>query len=83
MSVSWERPALIRLEVDEVWKRLGRYGRYQLLQVLTLTVAGMSMAYPVLSVVFEGRQQNDDTQVKRYMTTRLCSFSVWFAHELL
>ncbi|KAL8620712.1 hypothetical protein ACOMHN_067275 [Nucella lapillus] len=50
----WEPAALSRLEVDEVWKAVGRYGRYQVVQILSLSMAGMSLAYPVLSVVFEG-----------------------------
>ena len=55
MSSSWEPPALSRVDVDEVWKSLGRYGRYQVLQILPLMLTGMFMSYPVLSGVFEGK----------------------------
>ncbi|XP_076443357.1 organic cation transporter protein-like [Babylonia areolata] len=54
MATTWDSAALGRVEVDEVWKAVGRYGRYQVVQILTLSMAGMSMAYPVLSIVFEG-----------------------------
>ena len=54
MSSVWEPPALSRVEVDEVWKAVGRYGRFQVVQIFILLVSGLSMAFPVLSGVFEG-----------------------------
>ena len=54
MSSVWEPPTLSRVEVDEVWKAVGRYGRFQVVQIFILLVSGLSMAFPVLSGVFEG-----------------------------
>ncbi|XP_041376634.1 organic cation transporter protein-like [Gigantopelta aegis] len=42
------------VDVDEVWKTLGRFGRYQLVQLFILILAGIPMAFHVLSVVFIG-----------------------------
>ena len=53
---SVESEVVSRLEVDEVWKHLGQYGRYQLLQLAVLTLALTPMAFPVLSIVFEGEE---------------------------
>jgi hypothetical protein len=54
MTNCWEPWSLSRVEVDEVWKSLGRYGRYQLFQILILAIASVPQAFPVLSGVFEG-----------------------------
>ncbi|KAK7481091.1 hypothetical protein BaRGS_00027631 [Batillaria attramentaria] len=45
---------LRRLDVDEIWRALGRCGRFQLFQTLVLVIAGIPMSFPVLSVVFQG-----------------------------
>ncbi|XP_041373762.1 solute carrier family 22 member 3-like isoform X2 [Gigantopelta aegis] len=43
------------VDVDEVWKTLGRFGRYQLGQLVILIIAGIPMAFHIVSVVFIGK----------------------------
>ncbi|KAK7481092.1 hypothetical protein BaRGS_00027632 [Batillaria attramentaria] len=54
MAVSWDEKELRRLDVDEVWRALGRFGRYQLLQLLVFSFTNVPLAFHVLSVVFQG-----------------------------
>jgi hypothetical protein len=43
------------LDVDSVWNNLGRFGSYQLRQELLLLINVLPCAYPVLSLVFMGK----------------------------
>ena len=42
------------MDVDEVWKTLGQFGRYQLLQLTVLVIAALPTAFHILSIVFIG-----------------------------
>ncbi|XP_041376422.1 solute carrier family 22 member 6-A-like [Gigantopelta aegis] len=43
------------VDVDEVWKTLDRFGRYQVVQLVILLASGIPMAFHILSIVFIGK----------------------------
>ncbi|RUS83799.1 hypothetical protein EGW08_008457 [Elysia chlorotica] len=49
----------VRVDVDEVWLYLGRYGRYQALSVLLMALSLWPQSSAVLSGVFVGRFKNN------------------------